>query len=55
MIALRIRDSRDIRTVEQIQRDAALLQEAADIRLEAVWRTRVAENVRRRNASKVRP
>jgi hypothetical protein len=43
----------DRRTIEQIQRDATLRQEAQDLRLEQLWHERVADNVRRRLAAKV--
>jgi hypothetical protein len=48
--AIRIRLTTDPRTVEQIGQGRALEQERADIRLEAEWRQRVAENVRLRIA-----
>ena len=47
---VRIRDTADARTREQIAAGAALEQERADIRLEAEWRARVSTNIRRRIA-----
>lgn len=48
---VRIRETSDVRTREQIAAGAALEQERADIRLEAEWRRRVRENVARRKAA----
>lgn len=45
---IRIRTVKDTRTPEQLAHAAAIEQERADIRLEAEWRQRVRENIRRR-------
>ena len=42
----------DQRTREQLQGAAAIEQERADQRIEALWRERVAQNVQRRLAQK---
>ncbi len=52
-IRLAIRSlGRELRTHEQVCAGAALKQEAADQRLERLWRARVAANVRARNIKK---
>lgn len=52
MIALRIRDSRDIRTTEQLDALRAAEQEAADRAIEREWQARVRENIRRRERAR---
>lgn len=47
--------SRDLRSREQQRAGAELLQRLADIRIERLWRARVAANANRRLTRSARP
>lgn len=52
MTAIRIRDSRDTRTPEQLGALRAAEQDAADRALEREWQARVQANIRRRERAR---